>query len=190
MIKPVLGAILLSASFIAGCQTHSEVTELTPVATTTVADSQGVVPRFNNDIWPAMEGYRAPGQGSPANRRFVAILDKELTPDEFSAVRAANEGLGKVWRNKDNELEGIASFPTGDLTLADTSLTALDSSKATLQICYTYVAGSYGATINDPLIEKPAASEATVELRKTDNWYLYSITDDHVVPECPASPKA
>ncbi|SIC99607.1 Uncharacterised protein [Mycobacteroides abscessus subsp. abscessus] len=40
------------------------------------------------------------------------------------------------------------------------------------------------------LVALGAVRGEVVELRKTDNWYLYSITNDHVVPGCPGSPKA
>lgn len=188
MTKTVIGAILLATSFVAACQTHSQTTEptLTPVATTTVTDSQGVIPRFTNDIWPAMEGYRAPGQGSPADRRFVAILDKEMSADKVTAVSDASQRLGVV--QEADQTHPLVMRDGQGLHLADVALSALDSPKAIIQICYTYTADTR-YSITDPPAPKPFASEATVELRKTDNWYLYSITNDHVVPGCPTSPK-
>lgn len=64
--------------------------------------------------------------------------------------------------------------------LSDTALPALDSSKTTMKLCYTYTADTRWS-INDPPAPKPFASEAEVELRKTGNRYLYAVTNDHVV---------
>ncbi|QSM91963.1 hypothetical protein I3U44_24270 [Mycobacteroides abscessus subsp. bolletii] len=96
----------------------------------------------------------------------------EESVQRLGTVRDADQTHGLI--DRDREV---------GLTLADTALTALDSSKATLQMCYTYIANVYGA-IGDPPAKNPGASEATVELRKADNWYLNAITNDHVVPGC------
>lgn len=189
MTKAILGASLLLAVSLAGCQRPSPSVEPSTVATTSVMDTQGVLSRFATDIWPLVSASNEapPDQLSQNPIGLSRVVYRDIPMSMRAHLQDTIEHLGTVWRNKDNELEGEVSWSTSPLTLADSSLTALDSSKATLQVCYTYVSGSYGATINDPLIEKPAASEAAVELRKSDNWYLYAITNDHVVPGCSSS---
>lgn len=191
MIKTILGAILVLVAVLTGCQRPSPSAEPSTVATTTVADTQGVLSRFTTEIWPLVSASNEapPDQLSQNPVGLSRVIYRNVPMEVRAHLEESIQHLGTVWRNKDNKLEGEISWSASPLTLVDTPLTALDSSKATLQICYTYVSASYGATINDPLIKNPAASEATVELRKTDNWYLYSITDDHVVPGCSASPK-
>jgi hypothetical protein len=57
---------------------------------------------------------------------------------------------------------------------------------ATVQVCYTFTAVSYPSDAAHPRYA-PAASEADFDLRKTANWYLNAITNDHVVPGCGAT---
>lgn len=194
MRQRLCALVAVAALLAAGCQPPSRTSEPTPVATTTVADTQGVIPRFTNDIWPAINAYNSDvSQGSPGYQQWTGII-AELDADQYGQLRGATQKLGTV-READQTHSSIHQNGEG-LFLADTSLAALDSAKATLQICYTYTA-STRRTINDPRIETPAASEATVELRKKYDpelrkkvdWYLSAITDDHVVPGCSASSK-
>ena len=183
------------ALFVAACNTPSPspVDELTPVATTTVTDTQGVISRFTNAIWPAISAYNSDiSQGSPGNHQYLKIIAPELKRDEaqvdqYGNLRSAVQKLGTV--QEGSQTQPHIMRDGAGLHLVDTALTALDSSKATLQVCYTFTADTR-RTINDPTDTKPFASEATVELRKTDNWYLYALSDDHVVAGCSASSKA
>ncbi|RIU38556.1 hypothetical protein [Mycobacteroides abscessus] len=187
-------AAVAAALFIAACQPPSRVDEPTPVATTTVTDTQGVIPRFTAEIWPAINAYNSDvSQGSPGYQQWTGIITPKLDADRYGQLRSATQKLGTV-READQTNGSIVHDGKG-LSLADTSLTTLESSKATLQVCYTYTADTR-RTINDPPAPKPFASEATVELSKPvdprapDSWYLYAITDDHVVQGCSGSPKA
>lgn len=47
---------------------------------------------------------------------------------------------------------------------------------ATLVVCYTYTVGEKRP--------RPAASEVTIGLHKTDDWYLKTMTNDHTVRDC------
>ncbi|OHU30937.1 hypothetical protein BKG76_04325 [Mycobacteroides franklinii] len=189
MTKTIVGAILAATSLLAGCQTHSQTAEptLTPVATTTVTDTLGVIPRFTNDIWPAINVYNgAPGQNSPGDRQFIKIKAKDIGQDASRRLEEAARKLGVV--QEGGQVQPHIMRDGQGLRLADVALSALNSPSAVLQVCYTYTADTR-RTIKDPPDLKPFSSEATVELRKTDNWYLYAITNDHVVQGCPASPK-
>lgn len=178
---------LLFVAMVAGC-TATNAPDTTPaVSTSTIStpDTDGVVARFTKDIWPAVEGYRAPGQGSPNYRRYVAIVDPQLDGTARNALFEDVRSLGTVGRNK--ETDEVESYPTGPLNLAVTSATALNAPTATLVICYTYTSVTQ-RTINDPQIQASAASEATFELAQDKNvWYLHAITNDHVVPDCQSS---
>ncbi|AMU68071.1 hypothetical protein B9M83_01455 [Mycobacteroides abscessus] len=125
-------------------------------------------------------------QGGARHAKFMKIVVPELDAGHYGQLRDAVHELGTV--QEAGESRGRI-YRDDDLHLSDTALTALNPPSALLHVCYTYTADTR-RTLKDPPNLKPFASEATVELRKTDNWYLYSITDDHVVPECPASPKA
>ncbi len=184
---------VFTALFLVACQTLPQAnksTEPTPVATTIVADTQGVISRFTNDIWPAINAYNfEPWQVSPGTQQFNKIIYRgpDMDVDQHSKLRAAAEKLGTV--QEGNQTQPHITHDSQGLHLADTALTALDSPKATLQVCYTFTADTR-QTINDAPNIKPFDSEATIELRKTDSWYLYAITDDHVVQGCSGSQKA
>lgn len=186
MTRMVLGVILAATSLLTGCHTQQRVTEPTPVATTTVtvADTQGVIARYTNDIWPLIKASNQapPDQLSQNAVGLSRVVYRDIPMESRARLEDSVERLGTV-READQTHGLIERDRAVGLTLADAALTVLDSSKATLQMCYTYIANSYGA-IGDPPAKNPGASEATVELRKTDTWYLYAITNDHVVPSC------
>jgi hypothetical protein len=132
-----------------------------------------VIARFTNDIWPAVEGYRFVGQGSDASKLFWSMAEA----DSANAVHDAGIDLGVVMG-----ADRVAvSIPEGPLRLANTAVTAISATDATVVACYTYTS----VTRNDPTDPGvPRASEATFILHKTDGWYLHAITDDHVAPHC------
>lgn len=188
-----LACLSLPLVALAGCTTapsspQSDV-EPSPVASTAtnVPDTNGVVPRFTNDIWPAVVACNgACDQGGARYSKFMKIVVPDLDADHYGRLRDAVRELGTV--QEADESQGRI-YRDDDLRLADTAVTALNPPSAVLQVCYTYAADTR-RTIKDPPDLKPYASEATFELRKTDNWYLYAITNDHVVQGCPAaSPK-
>ncbi|MBE5408032.1 Uncharacterised protein [Mycobacteroides abscessus subsp. abscessus] len=187
-----LACLPITLVALAGCTSSpsapSEILQ-SPVASTStnVPDTNGVIPRFTNDIWPAIVACNgACDQGGARHAKFMKIVVPELDAGHYGQLRDAVHELGTV--QEAGESRGRI-YRDDDLHLSDTALTALNPPSALLHVCYTYTADTR-RTLKDPPNLKPFASEATVELRKTDNWYLYSITDDHVVPECPASPKA
>lgn len=186
------------ALLIAGCQSHAKPTPATthvaPILTSALtpaprdtAERQEVIRRFTQDIWPAVTAYnRSPDQGNPggpnlAYEQYLTIIDKSLTEGAWDRLRDAVQHLGVV-RDFDDPQGGSAR--TGGLRLDDVRVTALNPPTVTLQACYTFTALSYQG--RQP-IRTPTAMESTFDLRKTDNWYLHSITNDHVVPVCPSS---
>ncbi|MBN7353347.1 hypothetical protein D2E46_21335 [Mycobacteroides abscessus] len=125
-------------------------------------------------------------QGGARYVKFMKIVVPDLDADQYGRLRDAVHELGTV--QKADESQGRI-YRDDDLHLSDTALTALNPPSAVLRVCYTYTADTR-RRLKDSPNPKPFASEATVELRKTDNWYLHSITNDHVVPGCPTSSKA
>lgn len=188
-----LACLSLTLAALTGCTSPppappSEILQ-SPVASTStnVPDTNGVIPRFTNYIWPAVVACNgACDQGGARYAKFIKIVVPSLEADQYGRLRDAVHELGTV--QKADESQGRI-YRDDDLHLSDTALTALNPPSAVLQVCYTYTADTR-RTLKDPPNLKPFASEATVELRKTDNWYLYAITDDHVVQGCSGSPKA
>lgn len=142
-----------------------------------MSDTDGIIARFTNDIWPAINAKNGvvAAQGGPEDRQFHQIVDKGAYPDD------AVLGLGQA--SRDSVMSGNPyRDPAVGLRLGSVAVTALNPPMATLKVCYTYSLVNQGRTTPP----QPAASEITVELHKTDAWYLRSITDDHVVPGCGA----
>jgi hypothetical protein len=188
---------MVASLFLVGCHSSHPSAGASPAPRPTapapVADTEGVIAQFTQDIWPAVEDYNAgPGQGNPcgvnpAYTPYVAIVDKGLNTDARGSLRDAVEHLGTV--QEMDETHGDIGRDASGLHLADTRLVAETPDNATLDICYTYTAESYHG--QQP-VHTPAASPATVELHKTDaTWYPHSITGNHVVPSCrgPSSPR-
>ncbi|MFA4083453.1 hypothetical protein ONA92_17290 [Mycobacteroides salmoniphilum] len=176
----------MAALLAAGCQTPSQTIEAAPVATTTAADTQGVIPRFTNDIWPAINAYRSElGQGSPGYQQWTGII-ATLDADQYGKLRDATQELGQ--RRREDVMQGKPGSDS-DLKLVDAALVESRTESVVIQACYTYTVGTYPNGNAQPSASVPSASEAAFELRKTDNWYLSAITNDHVVQGCPASPK-
>jgi hypothetical protein len=156
-----------------------------------VSDTDGVVARFTNDIWPAINAYNGvvAAQGGRADRQFHAIIDPSLrsaddvdTLTAYASLRDAVQGLGQA--SRDSVMSGNPfRDPRVGLRLGSAVLTALNPPVATLKVCYTYSLIDH----DHAMPPQPAASEITVKLHKTDAWYLHSITNNHVVPSCPAS---
>ncbi|MDM2642393.1 hypothetical protein PP633_06470 [Mycobacteroides abscessus] len=115
----------------------------------------------------------------------MAIVDPQLDGTAWNTLFEDVRSLGTVGRNK--ETDEVESYATGPLNLAAASLIALSTPTATLAVCYTYTSVTQRA-ISDPQVQAPAASEATFELARVSNvWYLHSITNNHVVPDCQSS---
>ena len=168
----IRGALLAAA--LTACSS-SQLTHANPTGGGQVSDAE-VIARFTNAIWPAVEGYRYVGQGSEASKRFWSVTEA----DSAHAVHDAGIDLGVVMG-----ADRVAvSFPDGPLRLANTAVTAISATDATVVACYTYAS----VPRNDPTDSGvPKASEATFILHKTDVWYLHAITNDHVVPDCAGS---
>ncbi len=138
------------------------------------------VAAFENSIWPAVALYNLnQSQGDVGSVAFNKIVDPSLDAPAWGAVRDAIQKLGTV-REDTRNAPGVSREDR--LSLASADLTGGDATSATLRICYTYTASEWGGKNR-----VHAASEATVELRKTDTWYLHAITNDHVVPDCSGS---
>ncbi|ULP48036.1 hypothetical protein [Mycolicibacter virginiensis] len=145
-----------------------------PVEVESTLNQQQIIERFTNDIWPAVEGYRYVGQGSPESKRFWSVLE----PGEGNGVHRTGMDLGVVMGADQVPI----SFPGGPLRLANTAVTSINPTDATVVACYTYTSVPRSAPTAPGV---SAASEATFQLTNVDgSWYLHSITDDNVVPGC------
>lgn len=150
---------------------------------TTVQDTDGVIARFTNDIFPGATAWSYGGgqDGTPA-KKFRAVVDPSTSLDVHDKVMnlgVVKDADGDFVSGPDNTLDS----PTYGLHLTSTSLTSLKDSSAFIVGCYTYTDVYYPNGGKKPAT-RPGASEATFALHKTDNWYLSDITDDHVVPGC------
>lgn len=178
-------AVALAGPFLAvvACSHPGEPVEAEPTG-----NQQQIIDRFTDEIWPAVEGYRAPAQGSPQNRRWSSVIDPKLrsasgTVDDlnaYTALRGAGRELGQAGYDRNTQ---TTHYPDGGLILANVEVHSVNDNVAELDICYTYTHAWY-VNVADTQ-RAPAASEATVGLVNVDNtWYLHSITNDHVVPNC------
>lgn len=195
MIRSCPAMVITATLLVAGCQSHIEHPESGASVVSVVSTSapnpgmdterQEVLRRFTHDIWPAVVAYNGegPSQGGPGYKRWVSITSQGMDTNAWNSLRNAVQHLGVVRDGDDKQGPVMAS---GALQAADTQVTALDPQNATVRVCYTYTAVSYPSDVAHPQYA-PAASEADFHLRKTDNWYLHSITNDHVVPGCPSS---
>lgn len=171
-----------------GCSSASAPIEATshavPASTiSTAPDADGVLPRFENEIWPVVNAYNGhPQQNAKDERAFIAVLVPDLPFEAHRNVTLAARAMGNV--GPPDQLENKPARDENGIRLVETALTALSVQSSTIQTCYTYTTAMW-----DPTKPPPMFSEATFELRKTDNWYVYSITNDHVVQGCPDSSK-
>lgn len=175
---------LLAAVALTAC--HTQTSTAPAGADPTMQDTDGIIARFTRDIWPAVEGYRfIGGQDSDRARKFRAITDSSSPVDHDKVI-----SLGKV-TNADGV---IVSSPVnhfgaaGDqgLHLASASLSDHKDSSASVVACYTYTE-TFTPIGGEAPETRPGASEATFILRKTDNWYLSDIVNDHAVADCQSS---
>lgn len=174
MRKVLTSAAVMLA--VAGCSPGQPT--FTPVATThdVPRDTSGIAARFTNDIWPAIKEY---SHYQYATNKLRAIVDPAVLDDDKIADSA--EALGGS--GYDNAIKVM--HYADDRRLISTNVTAINGGTATVIACYSYTyIVDVGATDKK---EEPRSSEATMELVNIDNlWYLHAITDDHVVPDCPA----
>lgn len=135
-----------AALIVSGCGASTTPPAATPVSTSTVIDSTGAAVRFTTDIWPAMLSYSTnPGQGSPATAALGKVIDPSLDPGARTSLQDSVLDLNivQVADATHNQI-GTENVHLGSATL--TNETATD---ATLDICYTYTALTYG-TSSDP----------------------------------------
>lgn len=93
-----------------------QVDQPTPVATTvTVVDSQGVVPRFTNEIWPAINAYNSDTpQGSPGYQQYIKVISPGMDTETWTRLRSAVQGLGTV-READQTRSSIVRDERGSV---------------------------------------------------------------------------
>ncbi|MUL75720.1 hypothetical protein [Mycolicibacterium sp. CBMA 226] len=153
----------------------------------TVDNQQQIVSRLTNDIWPAVSAYNLqPTQASPGAKQFRAILDPSLQSatagDAYNALRDAAQKLGQQGQY---DPATQTTHSNDGLAVAHADVQSVQDDAATLNVCYTYDHSWYVNIQNTQ--HAPGSSEATVQLVKANNtWYLHSIANDHVVPNCGA----
>ena len=147
---------------------------------------QQIIASFTATIWPAIAAYHnSQTQTSPGSVALSRVIDPELRGDERGALRAAAGGLG---RNSPSDYDSATrtSHSSLGLQLGGVTVTSADSHTATLDVCYTYT-HFWDQQVNNTQ-QAPGASQALVGLTNADGtWTLHNITDDHVVPGCPAN---
>ncbi|MBS9535693.1 hypothetical protein KIH27_19080 [Mycobacterium sp. M1] len=141
-----------------------------------MSDTDGVIVRFTKDLWPAIAACN--GVCDQGGKNYVR-LHQLYDPNADPGLRQAVQGLGQA--DRDSVMSGNPFRDMDGIRLGSAVLTALNPPTAALKVCYTYTL-TLGA--DNPMPPQPTASEVTVELHKTDAWYLHSITNDHVVSSC------
>lgn len=181
--------LLLVASVLIGCAPADafKSTSTSPAASTSITevpDTDGVVVRFTNDIWPAINDFNAASLiGSPQDAKLAKVIDAEY--EVRSKLWSTVPKLGTL---RENGADSMGAYrDNAGLSLARASLISLSPSSAVLDVCYTYTADTFPDNDVKHPVPQPAASEVTVELNRTNNWYLRAISNDHVVPSCPSS---
>jgi hypothetical protein len=153
-----------------------------PAKATPTLNNQQIINRLTRDIWPAVSLYNSqPTQGSEGAQKFHAIV----APDTGGAdgLRDAVQSLGQ---QRQYDAQTQTTHSNDGLTVAHADVQASQGNTATLDVCYTYTHFWY-VNVQD-MQHAPGASQATVQLVNVNNiWYLNDITNDHVVPSCPAS---
>jgi hypothetical protein len=141
-------------------------------AVPTVNDQQ-IINRLTHDIWPAVSLYN----GDPAQRSLGQL---SAITDPTVSLADAVQKLGQQGQY-DPQTKTI-HYNDG-LTVAHAEVQEVQGNTATLDVCYTYTHYWY-VNVEDTQ-HAPGASDATVQLVDVNNtWYLHSITNDHVVPNC------
>ncbi|OHU80131.1 hypothetical protein [Mycobacteroides chelonae] len=177
-------AIVVLAALAVACTPTA--TETKPVATTTAISDPALSARFTKVLWPTIMDYRYYGQGDPQSppgpdsdmAKFKAVLAPGATAD----VKHRAQGIGEVLGP-----DGVALGETNNVNLANTSITDLNGSDATVLACYTYdfTARSEYPHTNDHAV--PGASEVTFTLHKGNDWLVSDIANNHTVPDCQSS---
>ncbi|CPV57035.1 hypothetical protein [Mycobacteroides abscessus] len=178
-------AIIVLAALSAACA-PTTTTETKTVATTTAISDPALTARFTKVLWPTIMDYRYYGQGDPQSppgpnsdmAKFKAVLAPGATVD----IKHRAQGIGEVLGP-----DGVELGETNNVNLANTSITELKGSDATVLACYTYdfTARSEYPHTNDHAV--PGASEVTFTLRKTTDWLVSDIANNHTVPDCQPS---
>lgn len=150
------------------------------------AHQQQIIDRLDT-IWPAIEHYSfIPESGG--HRQFMAVVDPTMYSKSGDPKAAAqlSQAVALMGRHGQVDPQGATHLSDG-WRIATADVTWTTSPYAGAEVCYTYTDSWYSHTQDTQ--HAPGASEASVELIDVDNtWYLHSIDNDHVVPDC--SPKA
>lgn len=170
-------AIAFTLLALTGC-TRDQQTESRPVVTTAdVPQNPAIIARFTDEIWPVMNQY-SPDQAGMT--RLSRIVDPNLPPEALNGDIGA--ALINMLRGSDNDYR---SGPK----IVNVSIDAMASGVAKMNVCYAYGHTRYQSA-NDLNLNNltPESSEVNIALAQVNNvWYLHSITNDHVVPDCQSS---
>ncbi|SLD20816.1 Uncharacterised protein [Mycobacteroides abscessus subsp. massiliense] len=174
--------IVFACLILAGCS-HIQETETRPIVTTAdVPQNPAIIARFTNEIWPVMNQY-SPDQAGMT--RLTRIVDPNLPPDALNGD--IGTALINMLRGSGYDAKNEFAHHRSDPKIANVDITAIGSGTATLKLCYKYIHVWYRYA-DDPHNEAPESSEANIELAQVNNvWYLHSVTNDHVVPDCQSS---
>ena len=171
-------AAVVPAALVLGCSAIPAPSNADPVAL------QQITGGFTGTIWPAITAYHnSQTQTSPGSVALGQVTDPQLRGQDWAALRTAAGALG---RNGEYDSATQTSHQSMGLQLGGVTVNAAAGGTASLDVCYTYTHyWSVGAGNTE---QAPGASEATFGLTSQGNtWYLRSITNDHVVPGCPAN---
>ncbi|WP_079632256.1 hypothetical protein [Mycobacteroides abscessus] len=152
------------------------------MTTADVPQDPAIIKRFTDVIWPTMNQY-GPYQAGMA--RLSPVVDPNLPGGAW------NQELGgaivNMLRGNGYDANNEWAHYREDPKISNVSITANTATNATLKLCYSYTHVWYRYQ-SDPHQTAPESSEADIQLANVGNtWYLHSISNDHVVPDCQSS---
>ena len=171
-------AAVVPAALVLGCSAIPAPSNADPVAL------QQITGGFTGTIWPAITAYHnSQTQTSPGSVALGQVTDPQLRGQDWAALRTAAGALG---RNGEYDSATQTSHQSMGLQLGGVTVNAAAGGTASLDVCYTYT-HFWDQQVNNTQ-QAPGASQALVGLTNADGtWTLHNITDDHVVPGCPAN---
>ena len=173
-------AALLPITVLLACSAPGEPAKAEPAV-----NNQQIVDRYINVIWPATAAFNANhSQGGPGSQQYHAVVDP--TNDSAAAYGPLREAVQKLGRQGEYDPQTHTSHGNDGLTLGHVDVQSVQGNTATLDVCYTYTHVWWFPA--QPNQQQPGASAMTVQLvNVNNNWYLHSITNDHVMPGCDAA---
>lgn len=147
-----------------------------------------IIDGFTRDLWPVIAAFNADPEPIHKPYEALAAIMADRSADHSVHLYIAAGDLGYPL---DNDRDGVETMNRNDgLRLRAVDVHNLQHDSVDLNVCYTYT--HYWDVRREGVLgdsrHAPGASEATFGLyNRGGTWMLYSISGDHVVPDCVAN---